>query len=58
MNAGYVSIDRRKLLTRGSAMAAALSLARVPARAADIDVVVVGAGAAGIAAAQALKAAG
>ncbi len=39
-------------------MAAALSLARVPARAADIDVVVVGAGAAGIAAAQALKAAG
>lgn len=39
-------------------MAAAFSLARAPARAADIDVIVVGAGAAGIAAAQAVKATG
>lgn len=39
-------------------MAAAFSLARAPARAADIDVVVIGAGAAGIAAAHAVKATG
>ncbi|MGO4285323.1 NAD(P)/FAD-dependent oxidoreductase [Bosea sp. TAB14] len=58
MNARYATLDRRKLLTGGSAMAAAFSIAGGRARAADTDVVVIGAGAAGIAAARAVKAAG
>jgi len=51
-------LNRRKLLAGGSAMAAGFAIAGRAASAADIDVVVIGAGAAGIAAAQALRAAG
>lgn len=49
-------LDRRKLLTGMGAMAAAGGTR--PASAADVDVVVIGAGAAGIAAAHSLRAAG
>jgi monoamine oxidase len=51
-------IDRRNLLTGASAMAAALAGSVRRGSAADVDVVVIGAGAAGIAAAHSLKAAG
>jgi len=51
-------LDRRTLLTGGSALAATLAMTGRHAFAADVDVVVIGAGAAGIAAAHNLRAAG
>lgn len=52
------TLDRRRLLGGGGAIAAAFAIFRRPARASDIDVVVVGAGAAGLAAGRAVAAAG
>lgn len=51
-------LDRRTFLTGSTALAAAAAGAPGPALAGDLDVVVIGAGAAGIAAARELKAAG
>ncbi|CAN7164281.1 NAD(P)/FAD-dependent oxidoreductase [Bosea sp. LjRoot9] len=51
-------LDRRSLLVGASAMAATLAGTGRNASAADVDVVIIGAGAAGIAAAHGLKAAG
>lgn len=51
-------LDRRKLLMGASALLAGSAGARAPARASEPDVIVIGAGAAGIAAAKQLQAAG
>jgi len=51
-------MTRRRLLTGGSAMVTAFTIAGRGSAASDADIVVVGAGAAGIAAAQALRAVG
>jgi monoamine oxidase len=51
-------LDRRRLLMGSGALAASFAGASVPARADEPDVVVIGAGAAGIAAAKQLQAAG
>lgn len=58
MNLRHARVTRRRLLTGGSAMVTAFAVAGRSSAATDADVVVVGAGAAGIAAAQALRAAG
>ncbi|CAH1676526.1 FAD-dependent oxidoreductase [Hyphomicrobiales bacterium] len=58
MNFRHARTTRRRLLTGGSAMAAAFAIAGRSAAATDADIVIVGAGAAGIAAAQTLRAAG
>jgi monoamine oxidase len=51
-------LDRRTMLTGSGAMAASLALPLRDAHAAEFDVIVIGAGAAGLAAAHGLKAAG
>lgn len=58
MRPRQISIDRRRLLKGGGAITAAFAIAGRSAAAADADIVVIGAGAAGIAAAHALREAG
>lgn len=58
MKSRHLRIDRRKLLAGGMSMAASFVVTGRPAAATDADIVVIGAGAAGIAAARTLREAG